>query len=109
MQVRRPQGGHAQIVLVPTALVVPFFARPRMLQKPQHKSLKLPGNNVALCRGNISFAKQRQYQEFYNRTLLLRKQKLAAKSSFKRGIKDQQKVALEGEGSAILPFTQVSG
>ena len=63
--------------------------------------MKLLGNDVTLCQGNIPFTKQRQYQEFYNRTLLLRKQKKVAKSYCNRNIEDHQKAAMEG--STILP------
>jgi hypothetical protein len=79
----------------PHSIGGPVFCKTVNAMKALAHAMKLPGNNVALCQGNIPFAKQRQYQEFYNRTLLLRKQKKASKSSFKRDIEDHQKAAMD--------------
>jgi hypothetical protein len=103
MQVRGPQGGRATCAYCPYPHSIggPIFCKTVNATKALAHVMKLPGNDVALCQGNIPFAKQRQHQEFYNRTLLLRKQKKAAKISFKRGIEYQQKAAMKG--TTILP------
>ena len=78
----------------PHSISSPAFCKTVNATKALAHVMKLPGNNVALCKGDIPFAKQRQYHKFYNRALLMRKQKKAAKSYFNRDIEDRQKAAM---------------